>query len=90
MTDLLPPAIPSPHGPTCPEPQTDMDACVHPSCMHVWMEQAVAECPLSHGEQAILADHSNGGFTGAGIVVLDLACGHQYVDLSADTLEAVR
>lgn len=44
-------------------------------------------CPDGCGPQEVTADHSNPGFTGAGITILDLACGHQYVDLSADTLD---
>jgi hypothetical protein len=47
-------------------------------------------CPQGCGEQQVVEQGSNPGFTGAPIHWWRLACGHSDMDTSADNLEAAR
>lgn len=53
-------------------------------------ENPYEDCPRGCGIQSITGAGSSPGYTSALIIWIDLACGHQIVDASADNLNAAR
>lgn len=48
------------------------------------------ECPQGCGPRRVMEDDVVAGFTVAPIYFATLSCGHEWVDISQDTIEVVR